>query len=159
QVTVIHAGAGVRARRVAVAGLGADPEGDDIRHAAAAAARAATTARAKTVAFAVDTVPADRDLASRCLVEGAVLGDYRFGRCRSGPAKARPPRLDRVPRLNGKRRAGERAAVVATPVNRARDLQNAPSNPLGPEQLAERARSIAVEYKTVTATVNDRRFM
>jgi len=44
-------------------------------------------------------------------------------------------------------------------VNRARDLQNAPSNHLGPEQLAERARSIAVEYKTVTTTVNDRRFM
>jgi len=145
QVTVIHAGAGVRARRVAVVGLGATPEGDDIRHAAAAAARAATTARAKTIAFAVDTVPADRDLASRCLVEGAVLGDYRFDRFRSGPAKERPSRLDTVTLLNGKRRASERAAVVATAVNRARDLQNAPSNHLGPEQLAERARSIAVE--------------
>ena len=159
QVTVIHAGAGVRARRVAVAGLGADPEGDDIRHAGAAAARAATTARARTVAFAVETVPADRDLASRCLVEGAVLGDYRFDRFRSGPAKERPSRLDTVTLLNGKRRASERAAVVATAVNRARDLQNAPSNHLGPEQLAERARSIAAEHKTVTATVNDRRFM
>src|SRR5436190_591733 len=159
QVTVIHAGAGVRARRVAVAGLGADPEGDDIRHAGAAAARAATTARARTVAFAVETGPADRDLASRCLVEGAVLGDYRFDRFRSGPAKERPSRLDTVTLLNGKRRPSERAAVVATAVNRARDLQNAPSNHLGPEQLAERARSIAAEHKTVTATVNDRRFM
>jgi len=159
QVTVIHTGAGVRARRVAVAGLGATPEGDDIRHAAASAARAAATARAKTIAFAVDTVPADRDLASRCLVEGAVLGDYRFDRFRSGPAKERPSRLDTVTLLNGKRRASERAAVVATAVNRARDLQNLPSNHLGPEQLAERARSVAVEYETVTATVNDRRFM
>src|SRR5436305_2088990 len=159
QVAVIHAGAGVRARRVAVAGLGADPEGDDIRHAGAAAARAATTARARTVAFAVDTVPADRDLASRCLVEGAVLGDYRYDRFRSGPAKERPSRLDTVTLLNGRRRASERAAVVATAVNRARDLQNAPSNHLGPEQLADRARAIAVEYKTVTTTLNDRRFL
>ena len=48
---------------------------------------------------------------------------------------------------------------MATAVNRARDLQNTPSNHLGPEQLAERARAIAGEHKTVTATVHDRRFL
>jgi leucyl aminopeptidase len=159
QVTLVHGGDGVRARRVAVAGLGTEPAGDDVRHAAAAAARAATTARAKTVAFAVDSVPVDRDLASRCLVEGAALGEYRFDRFRSGPAEELPSRLDAVTLLGGKRRQTARASVVATAVNRARDLQNTPSNHLGPEQLAERARAIAAEHKTVTATVNDRRFM
>jgi leucyl aminopeptidase len=159
QVTLVHAGSGVRPRRIAVAGLGKAPEGDAVRHAAAAAARAATTARAKTLAFAVDTVPLDRDLASRCLVEGAVLGEYRFDRFRSGPAKERPSRLDTVTLLNGKRRSTERAGVVAEAVNRARDLQNTPSNHLGPDGLAERARAIAAAHKTVTTTVNDRRFL
>ena len=159
QVTLVHGGDGVRARRVAVAGLGTEPAGDDVRHAAAAAARAATTARAKTVAFAVDSVPVDRDLASRCLVEGAALGEYRFDRFRSDSAEELPSRLDTVTLLGGKRRQTARASVVATAVNRARDLQNTPSNHLGPEQLAERARAIAAKHKTVTTTVNDRRFL
>src|SRR4029079_15863157 len=90
---------------------------------------------------------------------GAVLGDYRFDRFRTGAAKERPSRLDTVTLLTATRRAGERAAVVATALNRARDLQNLPSNHLGPEQLAERARSIAVEHKTVTTTVNDHLLM
>ena len=159
QVTVVHAPVGVRARRVAVAGLGKAPSGDDVRLAAAAAARATTAARAGSIAFVVDSVPLETELASRCLVEGALLGEYRFDRYRSDPATDRPSRLVAVTLLGGDRRQTHRAGVVATAVNRARDLQNTPSNHLGPQQLAERARAIAGEHPTVSATVHDRRFL
>jgi leucyl aminopeptidase len=159
QVTLVHAPGGVRARRVAVAGLGKSPRADDVRLAAAAAARATTAARAGSIAFVVDSVPLERELASRCLVEGAVLGEYRFDRYRTDPAPDRPTRLDAVTLVGGDRRQTQRASVVATAVNRARDLQNTPSNHLGPQQLAERARAIAGEHPTVTATVHDRRFL
>ena len=87
------------------------------------------------LAFVVDSVPLDRELASRCLVEGAMLGEYRFDRYRSEPAADRPSRLDTVTLIGGDRRQAQRATVVATAANRARDLQNTPSNHLGPQQL------------------------
>src|SRR5579871_6916890 len=119
KVTMLHAPPGVRARRVAVAGLGASPGADDVRQAAAMAARAATAARAGSIAFVCDSVPLERELASRCLVEGAVLGDYRFDRFRTGPAADRPSRLDSVALIGGDRRAARRAGTIADAVNRA----------------------------------------
>jgi leucyl aminopeptidase len=50
-------------------------------------------------------------------------------------------------------------AVTATAVNRARDLQNTPSNDLGPAQLAARAREIAREHATVAVQVHDQRWL
>jgi len=160
QVTMVHTGdGGLRARRVAVAGLGSSPDADAVRLAAAASARAAGNIRARSLGFAVEAAPLERDLATRCVVEGALLGEYRFDRYLTGPAADRPGRLDSLALVGGARRQAQRAGVVAAAVNRARDLQNTPSNHLGPQQLAERARAIAAEHGSVTATVHDRRFL
>jgi leucyl aminopeptidase len=159
RVTMLHSPAGVRAKRVAVVGLGASPGADDVRRAAAMATRAAAAAHAGSIAFVCDSVPLDRELATRCLVEGAVLGGYRFDRFRTGSAADRPSRVATVTLVDGDRRAARRAGTVAEAVNRARDLQNTPSNHLGPAQLAERAEAIAAEHTTVTANVRDRRFL
>jgi leucyl aminopeptidase len=159
RVTVVHTDGGVRARRVAVAGLGESPAADDVRHAAATSARAAAAARAASIAFLVGGVPLEGELATRCLVEGALLGDYRFDRYLTAPAAERPSKLDSIALIGGDRRQAQRAGVVTAAVNRARDLQNTPSNHLGPQQLAERARAIAAEHGSVTATVHDRRFL
>jgi leucyl aminopeptidase len=159
QVTVVHTDGGVRARRVAVVGLGESPAADDVRHAAALCARAAAAARATSMAVVVDAVPLEGELATRCVVEGTLLGDYRFDRYLTAPATERPSKLASLALIGGDRRQAQRAGVVATAVNRARDLQNTPSNHLGPQQLGERARSIAAEHASVTATVHDRRFL
>ncbi|HEY8859522.1 MAG TPA: M17 family peptidase N-terminal domain-containing protein, partial [Gaiellales bacterium] len=159
QVTVVHTGGGVRARRVAVVGLGESPAADDVRTAAALCARAAAAARATSMAVVVDAVPLEGELATRCLVEGTLLGDYRFDRYLTAPAAEQPSKLASLALIGGDRRQAQRAGVVATAVNRARDLQNTPSNHLGPQQLAERARAIAAEHASVTATVHDRRFL
>ena len=100
QVTVVHADGGVRARRVAVAGLGDSPAADDVRHAAALGARAAAAARATSIAFVVDAVPLERELATRCLVEGDAarrlpvrpLPDRTRGRAARQARVARPDR-------------------------------------------------------------------
>jgi leucyl aminopeptidase len=159
KVTMVHAPSGVRAKRVAVVGLGGSPGADDVRQAAAMAARAAAAARASSIAFVCDSVPLEGELASRCLVEGAVLGDYRFDRFRTGRAADRPSRLESVTLVGGDRRAARRAGTLAEAVNRARDLQNTPSNHLGPAGLAARAEAIAAEHPSVTATIKDRRFL
>ena len=80
QVTVVHAAGGVRAKRVAVVGLGASPGPAEVRLAAAGAVRAAAAARAKSVAFALDGVPLERGEATRCVVDGGALAGYRFTR-------------------------------------------------------------------------------
>jgi leucyl aminopeptidase len=80
QVTLGHADGGVRAKRVAVVGLGKTPGPAEVRLAAAAVVRAAGGARAKSVAFALDGVPLDAAEATRCVVDGAALAGYRFTR-------------------------------------------------------------------------------
>ena len=83
QVTVLHTeGQGVRARRVAVVGLGKRPTADSesVRNAAGAAARSLAGVRGRTLAFVLDGLPVDADVAARCVVDGAVIGSYRFDR-------------------------------------------------------------------------------
>jgi len=163
QVTVVHVprGGGVRAGRVAVLGLGrAERAGEeDVRSAAGTAARTAASVRARTVAVALDGLPLDAAAATRCVVDGIALGGYRFDRYRTGPASKRPPAISTLTLLGGDRAAARRGGVVTAAVNRCRNLQNTPSNDLGPEQLAERAREIAAAHAGVTARVHDERFL
>jgi leucyl aminopeptidase len=79
------------------------------------------------------------------VVEGTLLAAYEI---RPGDE---PPRLERliVSDHEDRSAAVARATVLARAVNRARDLQNAPANLLGPQELAAAARelhpSLAVE--------------
>ncbi len=160
QIVTLDGGSGaVRARRVVLVGLGSRPGADDVRAAAGAAAKAALAARALTVAFATGDIPLDPPTATRCIVEGALVGSYRFDRYRTTGADERPKPLRSVAVLGGDRAAARRASVVTAALNRARDLQNTPSNHLGPEQLAERAREIAAAHPTLKVEVRDERWM
>ena len=85
----------------------------------------------------------------RAMVEGAILGDYRFdarGRSRKR-ASGKTLVLD-LSGLNAKdrtlvRRGAKIGAALATGVKTARDLGNAPANELYPQSLSTRARSLA----------------
>ena len=163
QTTVLHVDpqAPVRAARVAVVGLGKASRADAerVRNAAGAAARIAASVRARTLAVAVDGMPAAAVEATRCVIDGVALGGYRFDRYRTRPASERPHALTALTVIGGDRSQARRSAVVTRAVNRARDLQNTPSHDLGPEQLAERAREIAGEHAAVTARIYDERFL
>jgi leucyl aminopeptidase len=159
QVTVVHADGGVRAKRVAVVGLGKSPGPAEVRLAAASAVRAASAARAKSVAFAVDGVPLDAPEATRCAVDGAALAAYRFSRYLTAPAAERPGEVGSLVVLGGDRAQARLSAVLTEATNRARDLQNTPSRDMGPQELAERARELAKLHATLTARVHDRAWM
>src|SRR3954453_4243705 len=77
------------------------------------------------------------------LVEGTVLGAYRFDRYKE-PPEEQPPALDDliVSSHHDVSAAVDPAAVVAEAVNACRDLQNAPANEITPERLADRAREL-----------------
>lgn len=156
--TLDTAGAGIRARRLILVGLGPQPGGDELRAAAGAAAQAALRARARTLAIDTSLAGLDASDATRCAVDGVLLGAYRFDRFLTKTAD-RPPPLRSLAVLGGERAVARRAAVVAEAVNRTRDLQNTPSNHLGPAELAERAREIARGQGTLTARVHDERWL
>jgi leucyl aminopeptidase len=161
QVTVLHTeGQGVRARRVAVVGLGKRPMADteSVRNAAGAAVRSLGNVRGRTLAFVLDGLPVGAAVAARCAVDGAVIGSYRFDRFKTSKTADRPKPPTALVLLSQERAAGaagRRAAVAAEAVNRARDLQHMPPNLLGPEQLAERARAIAAAQPTMRVEVWD----
>src|SRR6476659_5770522 len=152
QVTVLHTeGQGVRARRVAVVGLGklATADAESVRNAAGAAVRSLGSVRGRTLAFVLDGLPVDAAVAARCAVDGAVIGSYRFDRFKTSKTADRPKPPTGLVLLSQERAAGaagRRAAVAAEAVNRARDLQHMPPNLLGPQQLVEPARLIVLRH-------------
>jgi leucyl aminopeptidase len=140
-------------RRVLIAGLGKREELDAerARVAAAAAAERARELGAVSLSWAVP------DGVERGLVEGTLLRLYAFERFKSGDDEA-PARVESL-ELAGEgvsEEEVERARLGAEAQNRARDLQNLPSNVATPTFLAERAGEIAEQYATLEVELLDR---
>src|SRR5919201_221349 len=88
---ILHTDGELRARRVAVAGIGAAEEldADGIRTAASAVARAARDVGG-TIAWLLDErLPLPIEEHARAVVEGIVIGSYRPGRWKTEPDERR----------------------------------------------------------------------
>ncbi|MFD9339253.1 leucyl aminopeptidase [Streptomyces sp. NPDC060028] len=158
ETTKLPAPAGLKVPVVLAVGLGPVPEQDEsydeeaLRRAAGSAARALHGA--KKAAFAL---PLDDASAVTAVAEGALLGAYAFTAYQGGEKKAGNknggPKLPLAeiallgakPRDKEHKAAAERATVVATEVNIARDLINTPPNDLTPEAFAAVASATAKE--------------
>ena len=158
KVAVAHEDApGGGRRRVLIAGLGKredfDPE--KARVAAAAVAGKAKELGAVSLSWALPD-----DGAEVGLVEGTILALYKFDRFKSskdddGEAGDGLESLEVAG--DGISQASLRAAeVAARAANRARDLQNLPSNVATPTFLAERAQEIADAHEAVSVETLDR---
>jgi leucyl aminopeptidase len=150
-----------RPQRVLVVGLGRreDFDSERARVAGALACREAAKLGATTLAWlAPDGEEANRIVAA--LVEGTVLAAYRFDRYKSSDADDEPPpRVDALTVLVADGSASEAAwsaQVAAEAANRARELQNLPSNVLTPSYLADRAAEIAADHASVSDEVLER---
>jgi leucyl aminopeptidase len=147
-----------RPPRAVVVGLGSreDFEPERARVAAALATREAASHEARAVAWAV---PQDGGAATAAaLVEGTILAAYRFDRYKA-PAEDEPSsRIESLTLLGGAElsASAESARVAAEAANRARELQDLPSNVLTPAHLARRAEEIAAGDERVSAEVLDR---
>jgi leucyl aminopeptidase len=156
--TIVHLSGELAARRLAAVGVGAEPDADAIRTAAAAMARAATSFGG-SVGWLLDgslgITPADQ---ARAVVEGIAYGAYVPGRWKTGEQDTHE--IERIVLTgaddDGVRSAAERASQVSHWVEFARDLANAPPNELTPEELAARATSAAAEIEHLEVEALDR---
>jgi leucyl aminopeptidase len=145
-------------RRVLIAGLGKRDEldGENARVAAASAAGRAKELGSRSLSWAL---PADG--VAGALVEGTLLKLYSFDRFKSKKDDDEEGGRDGVVSLE---LAGqdvsedevEQARVAAEAQNKARDLQNLPSNVATPTFLAERAAEIAAQHDALEIELLDR---
>jgi leucyl aminopeptidase len=149
-----------RPPRVLVVGLGPrdEFEAERGRVAAALAGREAAALSATTIAWLPpDGAESNETIAA--LVEGTELAAYRFDRFKGTEADDEPPRIESLTILASDASAAEVARVArigAEAANRARELQNLPSNVLTPSYLADRASEIAAGAESVSAEIMSR---
>jgi leucyl aminopeptidase len=152
-----------RPGRVLVVGLGEreDLDAERMRVAAALAAKQGSAHSAISLAWSLpdEGEHLDHAQAAASLVEGTALATHRFDRFRSrDPEDPPPPELERLVLLTGEgggasgiEREAEAARVAADAANRARELQELPSNVVNPAYLAARAEEIAAAHDSVSA--------
>jgi leucyl aminopeptidase len=146
QTLIAHSHDRIRARRVALDGLGAadDASARALRVAAGAAARVAGNIGARRVLLAWGPqVEANAATALEAAAEGALLGAYRFDKYLTDE-RGRPGTITtfalQPPTTVEAASPLARAQVTARAVLRARDLVNEPAGYMTPTQLARVAR-------------------
>ena len=160
QLSHVYTNGRIPAGRVIVVGLGPrrGADADPVRRATSSAVRRARDLGAASVAVSMpDGVPA-RERA-QAVVEGALLGTYRFDRYLKEKSDKVVESLA-VVEPDGRQRAATREGIrlgeiTASAVCLARDLVNEPANVVTPTYLAERAQELASEGG-VALTVLDR---
>jgi leucyl aminopeptidase len=151
---MLYPGAGIRAKRLLLVGLG-DDHSLDAEALRSAAGTAVSRSSAKQAEKVVVAVPAARRVrapdAVQALAEGAILSAYRFDQYRSprddapGEVTSLTLSLDRANDVRAARPRAARGVVLAESQNVARALSNEPANELPPVELARRAQKVARE--------------
>jgi len=149
QTFLLHTLDRLPARRLLIVGLGRREEFHvpDTRRYGAAVVQAAQKAGCQSAALMLPALgPSAHELAVQFLVEGALLGSYRFEKYRSKEATT-PDKLAQLTILvSGEEPlAVARGEIVARAVATARDLVNEPASKLTPQKLAETAAAVAEE--------------
>jgi leucyl aminopeptidase len=153
QVTYVHTGGRLPARRVIVVGLGkrAELTLETVRRAASAGLRRARDLGARVVAIETlgERLPARAR--AHAVTEGAVLGAYTFDRYKREKPEKRVEEL-RLVEVDGRRRRdateGARTGeIFAEATCFARDLVNSPANDVHPTHLANVAARMAKDAR------------
>lgn len=165
ETAILYSQGAIPARRVMVVGLG-KPEKfglEEVRWAAAAAAKRARELGVKSFSTIVHGAGAGGlapDAAAQAVVEGTLLGLYRFRELISEPPDRPDPEqltvvsfgADQLPELEAAVRTGK---IVAEAACLARDLTNRPANYATPSDLADAATEIAEEFTSMNCEVID----
>jgi leucyl aminopeptidase len=153
ETMLVHTLGRIPSPRVLVLGLGKTGEFDSrlLRNAFAGAARHLRHVGADTIAASVDDLAGLKpDAAAQAIVEGAILGLYRFTVHKKEPDDEREVREiilvePDASLLEAVRAGAERGRIAADATNWVRDLANEPANFMTPADLAERAQQAAEE--------------
>jgi len=166
KITLLHCPGNLKAKKIAVVGLGKRDklDLDAIRQIASAVINKAREVRAKKIAIAVPvSQKINSEEAAKATVEGSVLGFYRF----PGYAKEKEQPDFIVEELvlfecdKGKIKAlkegAELGRIIAEAENHARDLVNSPSNKLTPTGFSRLAGQIAKVNKLKFVSLDPRK--
>ena len=149
ELTVVYTGRGSRLRRYILAGLGETKRltPERYRRAAGNAARKARSMKVSSLAFMMPPIPRAFDEIAKAIVEGALLGLYRYNKYISKEEEA-PRDIESIAICSPARsvlrkgtRVAEQASMICEATAFARDLGNAPGNEIYPESLAEAAKA------------------
>jgi leucyl aminopeptidase len=149
--------------RLLVVGTGdiEDLDGERIRVVAALAAKEARRYKARSIAWWLPVTGGAEgaELTVADLVAGTILASYHFDRFKSSDEDERPPALERLTIAVGGEvtdalaAEAETARLAAEAANRARELQQLPSNVVTPSFLADRAEELASEHDGLSCEV------
>ena len=163
---IIYGNENIAARRILLVGLGEKKKVtlDSVRRAAALAAEKAVDIKAETVGLGLHKALGRRFDVSRtaaAMAEGAYYGSYRYDEFIGEDENGRLGRLeveiiDSESDKTGKLRKGATAGtVIGQAQSYARTLANRPGNVVTPAELAETAKKLAGQYKSINCTVFD----
>ena len=144
------------AARSIVVGLGKadDFETERARVAGAIAAKRAATLEAGSLAL-VPPASDQPQATAAAMVEGAILAGFRFDRFRKSSDDDPSPRIETITVIGQDSLSGavEVARVAAEAQNRARELQELPSNFATPSFLSERAAELVAAHENLSFEV------
>ena len=165
QSVLIHTRGALPAQRILLMGLGKkrDVTLDRVRQAMGAASKRVRQTGARTFsapALGMDAVRASASDVAQAMVEGAILGNYRFTHYRSdneGPSQAmRAMTLlaDHAKDVSGMKTGVRRGEASANATSFARDLCNHPANVMTPSRVGREARTIAKDFRLKLTVLN-----
>lgn len=143
---------------VVVVGLGkaSDLSLDRVRQLAGTAAKAVRARGFKHLVLPIlrERAIGQTGVVSQALIEGALLGLYRYDRLKQIPKHEQAKRIGAITLVAERRREAaearrgvEQAEAVVEAVSLARDLINGPSNLVTPTHLANQARALATRHR------------
>jgi leucyl aminopeptidase len=146
EIAILHRPAGLKAKRLVMAGGGKRDRFDaaELRKLTGAVVRSLKSKGIHSITLSLDEAWRSDDFAAAA-VEGAVLADLENDRYKTDPKK-NEKHVDSFSVLGGSQAAVERGRILAEAQNFSRDIANEPANVLTPTLLAERARQMASEF-------------
>jgi len=146
ELAILHRPAGLKAKRLVVAGGGKRDKFDaaELRKLTGAVVRSLKSKGVRGIALALDEALRSDDFVAAA-VEGAVLADVENDRYKTDPKK-NEKQVESFSVLGGSQAALDRGRILAEAQNFSRDLANEPANIMTPTLLAERAKQMASEF-------------
>jgi leucyl aminopeptidase len=146
EIAILHRPAGLKAKRLVLAGGGKRDRFDpaELRKLTGATVRSLKSKGIHTIALALDEPIRSDDFVASA-VEGAVLADLENDRYKTDPKK-NEKHVDSFSVLGGSQAAVDRGRILAEAQNFTRDIANEPENVLTPMLLADRAKQMASEF-------------
>jgi len=146
EIAILHRPAGLKAKRLVLAGGGKRDRFDaaELRKLTGAVVRSLKSKGIHSITLALDEPWRSDDFVASA-VEGAVLADVENDRYKTDPKK-NEKQVALFSVLGGSQAAVDRGRILAEAQNFSRDLANEPANVLTPTLLAERAKQMAAEF-------------